>query len=90
MDDYAVSIWNTINNFKSIIWKNTNALLSQQATGFPIKDARFSKFKNILFLLSDGKECKIIENIDFEYFSHQASFMGHPVPGQRTYGLCNH
>ena len=30
-------------------------------TGFPIKDALFLKF---IFLLSDNKEGKIIENID--------------------------
>ena len=29
-------------------------------TGFPKKDARFSKFKNIPDLLSDDKECKIM------------------------------
>ena len=78
MDDYAVSIWNTINNFKSIIWKNTNALLSQQATGFPIKDARFSKLKNILFLLSDDNKVRIIENIDFKYSSSLGVFSGIP------------
>ena len=78
MDDYAVSIWNTINNFKSIIWKNTNALLSQQATGFPIKDARFSKLKNILFLLSDDNKVRIIENIDFIYSSSLGVFSGIP------------
>ena len=33
-------------------------------TGFPIKDARFSKLKSILDLLSDDKEDKIKENID--------------------------
>ena len=48
-------------------------------TGFPIKGARFSKLKNILFLLSDEKEVKIIENIDFKYFSNRASFMESPV-----------
>ena len=47
-------------------------------TGFPIKDARFSKLKNILFLLSDEKEGKIIENIDLKYFSNLASFVGNP------------
>ena len=30
-------------------------------TGFPIKDARYSKLKNILFLLSDRKEGQIIQ-----------------------------
>ena len=33
-------------------------------TGFPIKDARFSKLKNIPDLLSDDKEGKSIEYID--------------------------
>ena len=33
-------------------------------TGFPIKDARFSKLKNIPDILSDDKEGKITENID--------------------------
>ena len=46
-------------------------------TGFPIKDARFSKLKNIPFLLSDEKEVKIIENIEFKYFSNRA--LGNPV-----------
>ena len=32
--------------------------------GFPIKDARFLKLKNISGLLSDGKEGKIKENMD--------------------------
>ena len=48
-------------------------------TGFPIKDARFSKLKNILFLRSDEKEGTIVENIDFEYSSNRTSFMGNPV-----------
>ena len=43
------------------------------------KDARFSKLKNIPDLLSDEKKGKIIENIDFLYFSNRASFMGNPV-----------
>ena len=34
-------------------------------TGFPKKDARFSKLKNIPNLLSDDKEGKIMKNIDF-------------------------
>ena len=34
-----------------------------QYKGFPKKDARFSKLKNIPDLLSDEKEGKIIENI---------------------------
>ena len=44
-----------------------------------MKDARYSKLKNILFLLSDEKEGQIIENIDFKYLSYRASFMGNPV-----------
>ena len=48
-------------------------------TGFPKKDARFSKLKNIPDLLSDEKDGKIMENIDFSYFSNRASFMGNPV-----------
>ena len=43
-------------------------------TGFPKKDARFLKLKNIPEPLSDDKECKIIENIDLKYFSNRASF----------------
>ena len=34
-------------------------------TGFLQKDARFSKLKNIPDYLSDEKEGKIMENIDF-------------------------
>ena len=56
------------------------------ATGFPIKDARFSKLKNILFLLSDEKEGNIIENIDFKYLSNRASFMGNPVNSNQLTG----
>ena len=48
-------------------------------TGFPKKDARFSKLENIPDLLSDEKDGKIMENIDFSYFSNRASFMGNPV-----------
>ena len=47
----------------------------------PKKDARFSKPKNISDPLSDEKEGKIIENIDFSYFSNRASFMGNHVDG---------
>ena len=47
-------------------------------TGFPKKDARLSKIKNLPYLLSDYKEGKIMLNIDF-YFSNRASFMGNPV-----------
>ena len=34
-------------------------------TGLPKKDAHFSEIKNIPDILSDDKEGKIIENIDF-------------------------
>ena len=50
-----------------------------RAQGFPKKTLFISILKNIPDLLSDGKECKIIENIDFEYFSNRASFMGNSV-----------
>ena len=36
-----------------------------EATGFPKKDARFLKIKDIANLLSDDKEGKIMKNIDF-------------------------
>ena len=42
------------------------------AIGFPKKDARFSKLKDVPDLLSDDREGKIIKNI-------QASFMGSSV-----------
>ena len=48
-------------------------------TGFPKKDARYPKLKNIPDLLSDEKESKIMENIDSSYFSNQESLMGNPV-----------
>ena len=48
-------------------------------TGLPKKDARFSKLKNIPDLLSDAKDGRKMENIDFSYFSNRASFMGNPV-----------
>ena len=35
-----------------------------RGTGFPIKEARFSKLKNMPDLLSDDEEGKIKENID--------------------------
>ena len=43
------------------------------------KNARFSKIENITDLLSDDKKGKIIQNIDFYYFSNRASFLGNPV-----------
>ena len=52
--------------------------LSLVHTGFPLKDARFPKLKNIPDLLSDDKEGKI-KNNDLKYFSNRASFMGNPV-----------
>ena len=38
-----------------------------QYTGFPIKDARFLKLKNIPDLHSDEKKGKMLENFDFSY-----------------------
>ena len=38
--------------------------MSCSSTGFPIKDVRFLKLKNIFYLLSDDKEGKIKENMD--------------------------
>ena len=32
-----------------------------------------------LLTYSDDEECKIVENIDYKYFSNRASFMGNPV-----------
>ena len=54
-------------------------------TGFPKKDARYPKLKNIPDLLSDEKEGKLMENNDFSYLRYRASFMGNPV-----YQLCEH
>ena len=48
-------------------------------TGFPKKDARFSKLTSILDLLSYDREGKMIETIAFNYFSSRASFTGNPV-----------
>ena len=45
-------------------------------TGFPKKDASFSKWKNIPNLLSDVRERKIVQIIDFSYLSNRASLMG--------------
>ena len=60
-----------------------NKILEEPAhivcTGFPKKDARFSKLKNIPDLLSDEKDGKIMENINFSHFSNRSSFMGNPV-----------
>ena len=48
-------------------------------TGFLKKDGRFSKFLNNLDLLSGDKKGKLMEQIDFRYFSIRASFMRNPV-----------
>ena len=40
------------------------AMGAPRGTGFPIKEARFSKLKNMPDLLSDDEEGKIKENID--------------------------
>ena len=48
-------------------------------TGFPIKDASFSKLKNIPSLLIDDNQGKIEENIDEKYFKSRACFLGNPV-----------
>ena len=47
--------------------------------GFPEKDARFSKLKNISDLLCDDEEVKIKENMDSKYVNNRASFLGNPV-----------
>ena len=55
------------NSMQKKNWHNAplSTFLSNHAhTGFPIKDARFSKLKNIPDLLSDDKEGKSIEYID--------------------------
>ena len=46
--------------------------------GLP-KTAIHKNLKIIPNLLSDDREDKIIENIDFIYFSNQASFIGNPA-----------
>ena len=56
--------------FESITMNNV------QCTGFPIKDASFSKLKNISDLLSD-KEGKIKENIE-KIFQQSGVFFGKP------------
>ena len=50
-----------------------------RSTGFPKKRDPFLKIENIPGLLSDLAESKILENIDFKYFSNRASFKGNPV-----------
>ena len=47
--------------------------------GIPKKTPVFFKLKNIPALRSKDREGKIMENIDFEYLSSWASFMGDPV-----------
>jgi len=54
---------NTLN--LSYIRSKENRSFLYTHTGFPKKDARFSKIKNIADLLSDDKEGKIMWNIDF-------------------------
>ena len=51
-------------------------ILFTQVQGFPKKDARFSKMKNMPDLLRDDREGKII---DFKYLSNRASSKGNPV-----------
>ena len=58
--------------------------LSQAGKGFSKKDGRFLKLKNISDLLCYQKEGKIMENIDFSYFSNLASFIGNPVEKQKS------
>ena len=65
--------------FSKIDMPSEDVEQEREATGFPKKGARFSNLKNIPDLLSDEKESKIMENIDFSYFSNRASFMGNPV-----------
>ena len=48
------------------------------STEFPKKGACFSKLKDNPDLISNEKEGKIIEDIDFSYLSNRASFMGNP------------
>ena len=45
-------------------------------TGFPLKDARFSKLKNISDLLSDDNEGKY----GLKIFKQSGVFLGNPVP----------
>ena len=67
---------------------------AQEATGFPIKDARFSKLKNIPDLLKDDKKSKIQKNIyRLEIFEESGVFcLGNPVSdisgGRMEKGIC--
>ena len=54
----------TEDEWEAKVKANTNCRQPIAYTGVPIKDARFSKLKNIPDLLSDDKEGKIEENID--------------------------
>ena len=56
--------------------KSLLSFFSIFCTGFPKKNTRFSKIKNIPDVLSDVKEGKIIE---ISIFNIWASFMGNPV-----------
>ena len=49
---------------KQITIDKTKIMRYVYISGFPIKDARFTKLKNISDLLSDDKEGKIKENMD--------------------------
>ena len=53
-------------------------MVNTQVKSSPRKDARFSKIRNIPDLLSVDEEGKLMENIDFKYFSNRASCMGNP------------
>ena len=67
--------WTTITlSAPNPLWRD-----SSTHTGFPKKDARLSKLKNIPDLLIGEKEGKIMKNIDFSYFSNRATFMANPV-----------
>ena len=44
-------------------------------TEFLKKDSRFSKLKNITYLIIDGREGKIFEDTDLKSFMKRASFM---------------
>ena len=57
-----IVVYKSINSSRKV---RENILLNnRKLTGFPIKDASFSKFKNISDLLSENKEVKIKENMD--------------------------
>ena len=70
-------LWAT--EFQGLFLFKYSAIVLKYCTGFPVKDARFSKIKNILNLLCNDNEGEINENINFNYFSNRASLMGNPV-----------